>query len=289
MKKASKELLDLLHNSENFYTADLYTITLIDGATLRYTSLDVDLIVGGKKHKSVAIDRDNITESTSLEVDELAITMHVTKDDVIYENIPVCHAMRAGAFDNAVLNLEVVFSPTPWEYNMPNIPEEYKLTHFLGRMDIEEVDGLTASIKVKAMTELLNVKQPRNSVMPSCLHTIYDSECSLRKTSRAAQGTVTTGSTRSLILCGLTNDDGYFDQGELVFTSGQNVNSVIGIRQYTKGKIIPARPLSFAPSAGDTFTVYPGCDRTMYTCRTHFNNLANFRGYPFVPVPETVM
>jgi hypothetical protein len=35
--------------------------------------------------------------------------------------------------------------------------------------------------------------------------------------------------------------------------------------------------------------VYKGCDKTTATCAGRFNNLANFRGYPFVPPPELAM
>ncbi len=46
-----------------------------------------------------------------------------------------------------------------------------------------------------------------------------------------------------------------------------------------------AYPRVNAPATGDAFTVYQGCDHTMATCKAKFNNLANFRGFPFVPPP----
>ncbi len=45
-------------------------------------------------------------------------------------------------------------------------------------------------------------------------------------------------------------------------------------------------PLPFAPATGDAFTVYAGCDHTQGTCQGRFNNLANFRGFPYVPPPQ---
>ena len=38
----------------------------------------------------------------------------------------------------------------------------------------------------------------------------------------------------------------------------------------------------FAPSPGDAFTVAAGCDHTQATCQGTFNNLPNFRGFPYV-------
>jgi hypothetical protein len=43
------------------------------------------------------------------------------------------------------------------------------------------------------------------------------------------------------------------------------------------------------PVAGDNFVVYKGCDKTMTICQNRFSNLANFRGFPFVPPPELAM
>jgi uncharacterized phage protein (TIGR02218 family) len=34
---------------------------------------------------------------------------------------------------------------------------------------------------------------------------------------------------------------------------------------------------------GDTFEVVAGCDRTFATCKSKFNNVRNFRGFPHIP------
>jgi len=53
------------------------------------------------------------------------------------------------------------------------------------------------------------------------------------------------------------------------------------------GIFVLTQALPYAPAAGDTFVVYPGCDKSQRTCRLKFNNLANFGGFPYVPAPET--
>ena len=80
---------------------------------------------------------------------------------------------------------------------------------------------------------------------------------------------------------------GYFELGTLVFTSGENEGVSRSIKSYAPGVINFVFPLPFDPASGDTFTVYPGCDKQMSTCGAKFNNLANFGGEPFIPVPET--
>ena len=45
-------------------------------------------------------------------------------------------------------------------------------------------------------------------------------------------------------------------------------------------------PLPLAPATGDAFTVYCRLRPHAGTCQSKFNNLANFRGFPFVPPPQ---
>ena len=61
-----------------------------------------------------------------------------------------------------------------------------------------------------------------------------------------------------------------------------------GVKDINAGlTIVLSFPLVNAPAAGDTFTIYQGCDHTWTTCNAPFGNLANFRGYPFIPPPQT--
>jgi hypothetical protein len=50
-----------------------------------------------------------------------------------------------------------------------------------------------------------------------------------------------------------------------------------------------AQALPYAPAPGDGFTIYPGCDRSAFTCRHRFGNFNSFGGFPFVPNTETAI
>jgi hypothetical protein len=47
--------------------------------------------------------------------------------------------------------------------------------------------------------------------------------------------------------------------------------------------------LPYAPAQGDEFTVYPGCDKSVFACRNKFNNFLNYGGFPFIPNEETAL
>jgi hypothetical protein len=38
------------------------------------------------------------------------------------------------------------------------------------------------------------------------------------------------------------------------------------------------------PNEGDAVVLYPGCDQTVATCQTKYNNFLNFGGHPFIPI-----
>lgn len=103
------------------------------------------------------------------------------------------------------------------------------------------------------------------------------------KNAYAASGTVGDGSSFSVI--NWTGASSIYAQGTLLFSSGVNAGASVNIKSATSGALMLSYPLEAAPSPGDAFTVYQGCDHTMSTCQTKFANLANFRGFPFVPPP----
>lgn len=287
MKAASNVLKDLLLTSQKIFMADLYTITLTDGTVLRYTSCDVPLIAGGNKYAILAITRTGTTQTRGIDVDTLNITINTDVQDTLPGGSTFMHGIAAGSFDNAEIRLDRVFSPTPFRLNMPAISSDYILFWWLGIFNIDEAGGIAVKVKAASMTQLLNTKFPRNVYYPPCIYTLGDSECGVDLSKYKISGTVRSGSTRSQIAVDLSIADGYLNQGSITFTSGNNVNVTRTIRSSSGSQIAVILPFQNAPQAGDTFIAIPACNKSMNICNSIFHNLAHYRGYPFIPVPET--
>lgn len=287
MKDASTALKNLLLNNQVFFMADLFTITLTNGTILRYTNCDVPLIVAGNKYAVLSIVRNGTTQTRGIDVDELEMTITTDKLDVIPGGLTFMQGIAAGTFDNAIIRLDRIFSPTPFIWNMPAISIDYVLLWWIGIFNVDEAGGLTTEIKAASMTQLLNVKFPRNLYYPSCIYTLGDSQCGINLASYVVSGSVLAGSTRTSIPTNLVLADNYLNQGTITFTSGANTNVRASIKSCVNKKIIIMRSLPALPVAGDTFTVTPSCQKMMTRCSSLFNNLVHFRGYPFIPVPET--
>jgi len=173
-------------------------------------------------------------------------------------------------------------------------------TKFVGMVTSIEQLGITkASINVQDMMYLLNIQIPSRVFQASCSHTLYDTGCTLNKTSFSRTGTV--GSVTYLYQFQTSahitpvTAAGTFTLGYLVWTSGKNSGIASFIRLWTSGSpdtiqldIAPIFPI--AP--GDTFTIYQGCDKQFTTCldfQGNTNAYINYGGQPFTPVPETAI
>src|SRR5262249_21295063 len=114
---------------------------------------------------------------------------------------------------------------------------------------------------------------------------LYDSGCNVPRGTYATNGTVGAGSTTTLI--NFAGALALHTQGSIVFSSGANANLRATVKSAVAGASLTLiYPLPTPPATGDAFTVYAGCDHTSATCQTQFNNLANFRGFPYVPPPQ---
>jgi uncharacterized phage protein (TIGR02218 family) len=235
------------------------------------TFLASSILVDGLKYKA----------AVGLEVDQQQITVAARSTDTISGGAPFLQSLRDGAFDGCEIERDRVFFSDKIGGTAIGA-----VTLFKGRLGtVDQIGRTSAKLTVNSDLVLLDIDMPRNLYQPTCLHTLYDSGCTLVKNAFGTNGTVGTGSTASIINWSSANI--IYQQGSITFTSGvnagvtANVNSAIAATSLTLGY-----PLQSLPSAGDTFTVYQGCDHTAATCLAKFNNLANFRGFPYVPPPQ---
>ena len=287
MKTASAGFINWLAANTEMVMAELYDITLADGTQLHYTTFDRSLMVGGTTYLAgpPTFKRGTVEEVLGLsKVGTLSLEIHANPTDLI-SGVPVLQKIVRGDFDKAALTVRRLFMDS-------TLTQQGTVIRFVGNIgDLDQVSRTVAKFTCKSKVEDLNIQLPRKILQPTCIHTLFDSGCSLNKSSFAVNGTVQTGSTVNKLITNLTQADSYFDNGQLVFNSGANSGRVVAVKQYLNagGTVYFVVPLPAPPGAGDTFTVYPGCDKTQATCTSKFSNLANFGGFPYVPVPETAI
>lgn len=226
-------------------------------------------LVSGLKYKA----------TTGLEVDKQQINVAARPTDLI-NGAPFLAALRDGAFDGASVQRDRVFLTSPGGAVVGGV------TLFKGRIStIDQVGRTQAILTVASDLVILDYDMPHNLFSPTCNHILYDAGCGVIRGTYAAAGTAAAGSTANQI--NFAGAAALHAQGAIVFSSGQNANVRATVKTVSVGSFLALMyPLPFAPAAGDAFTVYAGCDHTLATCQSQFNNKVNFRGFPFVPPPE---
>lgn len=280
MRLASQALIDHLATNKQFLMTDLYEITLVGGYVMRLTSYDRALNVNGQLYASMDVRRGRIRSSIGLEVDTLDLEFYPTASaSVTINGVPFLSAVVRGALDSASIVVSKLFMPNPGDTSLGAVQR------FVGR--ISDISGDRAGVKAmaKSEVELLNAPFPPELFQASCLNTLYDAACGVNKAGYAVTGTVVSSAVEYVAIATAT----VLTLGVIKFTSGVNAGTIRAVRAHAGGQVYFAIPLVVPCVSGDAFIAWPGCDKLLTTCSNKFSNQDNYRGFPFIPVPETLL
>ena len=280
MKSVEPALATLLQSSRAFFVVELFTLTLIGGQIYRWSGADVGIAYGGNTYATGPIvERGAVKTGVGLSVTSCDVTFYAT-DAITVLGLPLLQAARRGALDGAELKIVRAFTDDPAN------PIVGSVSVFEGRLADAEILSNAARYTVKSPVELLDAPFPPYVYQPGCVWSLYGAGCGVSKAAHALAVTVQGGSTRSVIVCGVTGSATY-DLGEIDGVTGVNAGVRRTVKQHTAGQLVLSFPLPDAPAVGDTFTVYKGCDRTQATCSSRFPGQGRFKGFPLVPRQET--
>lgn len=280
MRDVSAALLTFLQSGVDFLVAELWEITPVGKSTIYLTSAENNISYGGHTYTSFDLERDEIEEATGLQVATFNFKAFALSTDLL-DSQTWQAAGLAGYFDYASVVLRLLFL-SDWSTQVGAV--------LLFTGTVAEIEVALGEIKftVKSLAEIFNQSFPRNLYQAECPFLLYDSNCGLNAADFAVAGTVGAGSDADTILdASLTQADDYFQFGYIQFTSGDIIGLRRTIDSSESGRLDLTLPFNQAPDVGDTFNVYPGCDRLKATCETKFSN-TNFGGQPYIPVPETL-
>jgi uncharacterized phage protein (TIGR02218 family) len=286
MKSASAALVSFLNAARAapdapIAFADCFTFSLPSGLALTYTNVDQPISYNGAVFAADGplVQGLKYTCRAGLDVDKQQITIAARPTDLV-AGAMFLNALRDGAFDGCVIQRDRVFMSALGQ------PPVGGIMLFHGRIStVDQVGRTSARITVASDLIILDMDMPKNLYTATCLHTLYDSGCGIIRGTYATSGAVGAGSTASLV--NFAGALAAHQQGAILFTSGANSNVRATVKSAAAGASLTlAYPLPSPPATGDSFTVYQGCDHTPATCKAQFNNLINFRGFPYVPPPQ---
>jgi uncharacterized phage protein (TIGR02218 family) len=261
--------------------ANLFTFTLLSGPAYTFTdwrrpitTAGVTFLPGPPRlvRGTISVGRGTSVSTQKVSVQEA--------------NAEFIGLLAQGYFNRALYTMQRVFSAGPGQ------PWTSAMMRFAGRVNsIDSISRTSAEITVKCMLDDLDQDFPFEVVETDCDASVFDGRCGLSAASYMVTGTAAASCTKNALLSGLTNPDIYFTQGVVTFTSGVMKGFGYMVKKYVGGVITPTMPFLVPPVAGTTFSVTPGCDKTLATCESKYGYNSStadapfFRGTPFVPDP----
>ncbi|MEC4591596.1 DUF2163 domain-containing protein [Nitrospirillum amazonense] len=303
MRSTDTAFIQWLRTTPNLWSADLFTVTLTaqvsnpsapTGTVWRWTNTDRPISYGDNTWLATGprIARTSWSAKAQLEVPQMEVTIDSAASELLGD-VPVNAFVNNGGFDGARVRLERALMPSASTAAFGTI------LLFEGRVSTAQAGRARATLTVKGDLVLLDQQMPRNLYQANCLHTLYDSGCTLLRSRYSWSNSVAAGSIVGTIVpatplsalapdgAGAAVDPQGFVQGAISFTGGLNAGVVRAIKVVSGGNLGLAYPLPHAPAVGDPFTITYGCDHTAATCQARFNNLANIRAFPYIPAAET--
>lgn len=141
-------------------------------------------------------------------------------------------------------------------------------------------NGVRANIAVVPLTAELANAIPRFKYSAVCNHVLYDQGCTVAQSLFRHQEEVTGVAGDTITVQGLAaKGTGWANGGYIALPSG-DFRLVI---EHTGDTVRVLKPFPSSP-LGLTVEVFAGCDHSINTCSSKFNNVANFGGFAWVPL-----
>lgn len=289
MKNCSSGFRTMLRSSASLMVADLVTFVFANGSTLRLTDAPQNITIGGHTYLCTVQDtipgfqRQGTKMAIGIAVETLEVDLLYNGSTAMFGTTPGAFAV-AGGFDGAAITIDKFLSPSLDDVSCGTI------NLFSGIVTDVEVDSNRVVLSCASSLIYLAGQFPRNYFLPQCQNTLYDSGCQANQATFKVAGVVVVSALNSQITTALAQAADYFAQGWVTIATGVNAGLVRSVRKFTGGVIDLLYPLPTPCAPGDTFDILPGCDKTQTGANgcPKFSNIAHFRGFPYVPTPETI-
>ena len=265
---------------------DLVTITPVSGSVIRLTDADVDITLSGNTyyHNTYQFKRSNTKIHIGLQVDEMDFTIFDIGSNLINTHT-LYESCVNGYFDNAQIKVQRLMNC------YGTYTTDYLIWMFEGNVSQANPSRYEIKLKVKSELEKLNLPTPRNLYQPTCVNTLFDTNCGLSSGTYLKTGTIGTVTSSTVFQATLstTPTANYYDLGYITCTSGANNGVKRSIKTQTGTTTVTLTlfyPLPYTPTAADTFTNLPGCDKVYASGCTKYSNTAKFRGFDYIPRNE---
>lgn len=246
-----------------------------DGVELGFTDHDRDLTVDALLYKAATgFTATSVESKADFSVDNLDLEGVLDSDEISESDI------LNGRYDYAEVEIFMV--------NYADLTQ--------GRVYLKR--GRMGEVKVSRsqfVAELRGLSQHLQQTIgrlytSSCDAVLGDARCAKALGAFTFSATITSVTDRQKFKCSsLAQAAGYFTGGLVTFTSGNNDDLKMEVKEFDATQVTLALPMPNTVQVGDTLSIVAGCDKTAATCKAKFNNIVNFRGFPDIPGTDAIM
>lgn len=255
-----------------------WRITRRDGVVFGFTEHDNPLTFDGTTFEAEAgFTASAVQQSLGLAVDNMEVVSAFSSDYIKETDLV------AGVYDDA--GVEVFW------VNWANVAQ--RLTVMVGNLGEVTQKGISFTAELRSLTHRLNQKVGR-IYQRTCDAVFADSRCKVNKAAFTFSGAVTSVASKSAFSAsGLSAYAAeYFSRGIVKWLTGNNANATVDVRTHAKqgstAEFDVWTPATADIQIGDTFEVTAGCKQTADVCKSKFDNLDNFQGFPHMPGQDIV-
>ncbi len=246
--------------------ATYWRVERSDGIALGFTTHDRALRFDGLEHRA----------SPGLLPASIKRTIALSADDAEVEGALSHSAIReqdlaAGLYDDAAIEIGAV--------DWVTLESQPVYSGTLGQLDRTD-NGFTAQLRSsKAELELDWVAR----TSPTCRAEFCGPGCNLSHSAFTQRLPVASVDleTNSVSFVGVAAQD--FVGGQIRFLEGPQTGLRFTVAAIIEEWLVLDHPLAEGVEAGMIVLLSQGCDHRFETCHSRFNNMANFRGEPFIP------
>lgn len=231
----------------------------------------------GEYQAHAGITGSDVRSTSDLSVDNMEVSGAINRGDLQVLDLSAAD-IEAGLFDDA----SVVLFLVNWQ-----APEDGQLVIRCGHIgEISRTSEGRYKTELRGLTQRLSQTIIR-TYLETCDADLGDTRCGVDLVAMTVAGEVTSITSRrkfgALLSAGSpTFAVGTFNGGLVYWTSGDNQGFSMEVKfepSGSPGEFELYLPMPRDIVVGDSFTIRPGCDKLLPTCRDRFANVPRFRGH----------
>lgn len=259
-----------------------WKLTREDTTVMGFTDHDKDITFDSVTYEAATgLNATSVSQSTDLNVDDLDSIGALDSGKITESDI------AKGLYDNA----EVILYRVDWQ------DTSNRGILFQGLLGNVTRGKIEFKGEVRSLASVLN--QPQGQLFQkTCNVDLFSAECGVNvgdDPDFEKSGTVDTVISRRLftdVTAGIIAlNGGWFTNGKVTWTSGSNNGIAVEVKTHTlpDSSQVWIELWDVMPNdiqIGDTYDIQVGCNKTIEICKSKFDNVINFRGFPRMPGPD---